>query len=303
MDLAAIQAEIAKNPELKTGLVGALREDVLTVVKGEGLVIRTKDEETEYLTNYEKNIIPSKVEAEIGKKVGEVHNRYDADIFEATGLKKGPNEKTYDFNKRVLKELADQAKKGGGDETLRDQLKAANDALAKYKDYVAPDEVEKLKTSFFSKEVNGRLASAIDKHAIAMPNHITDEAAKQEYANGIKEVIKSQFNSRFTAKADADGNVTYYADGKLVVDQKTAKPLTEADIIERNFQAYFVPAKKPKAGAGSGEGEGGENDPTEAELKSKEEVMDFLKKKGLSSGSKEFTKEYSRILIEQGITK
>lgn len=303
MDLATIQAEIAKNPELKTGLVGALRDDVLTAVKSEGLVIRTKDEETEYLSNYEKNIIPSKVEAEIGKKVGEVHNRYDADIFEATGLKKGPNEKTYDFNKRVLKELAEQAKKGGGDETLRDQLKAANDALKKYEGYVAPEEVDKLKTSFFTKEVNGRLSMAIDKHVIAMPAHITDDSAKQEYANGIREVIKSQFNSRFTAKADADGNVTYYADGKLVVDPKTAKPLSEAEIIERNFQAYFVPAKKAKAGAGSGEGSGDGNDPTEAELKTKEDVMAFLKKKGLSSGSKEFTKEYSRIVTEQGITK
>lgn len=302
MDLALVQAEIAKNPAFKTELVGALREDVLTVVKGEGLVLRTKDEETEFLTNYEKNIIPQKVEAEIGKKVGEVHTRYDQDIFEATGLKKGPNEKTYDFNKRVLKELADQAKKGGGDEALRDQLKAANDTLAKYKDYVAPEEVENLKKQYFTKDVNGRLSSAVDRHPIAMPAHITDEAAKTEYSNGIKEVIKSQFHARFTGKADAEGNITYYADGKLVTDPKSAKPLTEAEIIEKHFSTYFVPAKAAKGGAGSGNGDGEEVDVNEASLKTKEQVSDFLTKKGMTMGSKEATKEYARICKEQGIT-
>lgn len=310
MDLATITAEIAKNPELKTGLVGALREDVLTIVKGEGLVFRTKDEETEFLSNYEKNIIPGKVDAEIGKKVGEVHNRYDADIFEATGLKKGPNEKTYEFNKRVLKELAAQAKAGGGDQTLKDQLTAANEALSKFNGYVSPEDVAKIKLEHFQEKVNGRLGSAVDKHTIATPAHLTDDAAKNEYANGIKEVIKSQFNARFTPKQDADGNVTYYADGKLVSDTKTAKPLTEADIIAKHFSAYFMPVKVPGTGAGSKEGEAGTGDASEAGLKTKGEVMEHLSKqpskidpyKTMVSGSKEFNKEYSRILKEQGIT-
>lgn len=43
MELAEITAAIAAKPELKTGLIGALREDVLAVLKTEG-VYRTKEQ-------------------------------------------------------------------------------------------------------------------------------------------------------------------------------------------------------------------------------------------------------------------
>ncbi|MEI8142837.1 MAG: hypothetical protein WCG90_08225 [Chitinophagia bacterium] len=256
------------------------------------------------MDNYEKTIIPAKVEAEIGNKIRETYDRLDKDIEEVTGLKKGPHEKTYDFNKRVLAKLkADAAAGTGGDDVLRQQLEQAQKQLEERKDYVPKSELEKLQSQYFTKEVNGRVHAAIGKHVIAVPAHITDEAAKKQYADSQARFIAGDFLSRFTAKADAEGNLTFFEGDKLLTDTKTAKPITEAQLIEQHYGAYFTPTKAPGKGAGSGKGDGGSGtDAAEADLKTKEDVANYLSKKGLVIGDRAFNDEYKRILTEQGIT-
>lgn len=303
MELAEITAAIAAKPELKSGLIGALREDVLAVLKTDG-VYRTKEEEQAFLSNYEKTVIPQKVDAEIGNKIRETYDRFDKDIEEVTGLKKGPHEKTYEFNKRVLAKLkADAAAGTGGDEVLRQQLEAAQKELEQRKDYVPKSELEKLQEQYFKKDLNARIQSALGKQNIAIPAHITDDAGKKAYLETQSRFIAGDFLSRFTAKTDAEGNVTYFEGDRLLTDPKTAKPLTEQQIIEANYGAYFVPAKAPAKGAGSGKGGGAaDTDPAEADLKTKADVNDYLDKKGLVMGDKKRNEEYKRILTEQGIT-
>jgi hypothetical protein len=63
-------------------------------------VIRTEDEDKSFIENFKQ----SEVEKLLGERVSELHSRYDADILEVTGLRKDPKEKTYEFNKRVMKE-------------------------------------------------------------------------------------------------------------------------------------------------------------------------------------------------------
>jgi hypothetical protein len=305
MELAEIQAEIAKNPTLKTGLVGALRDDVLTVLKNEGGIYRTKDEETQFLENHERNIISGKVDAEIGAKIKEVYDRLDKDIEESTGLKKGPHEKTYDFNKRVIAKLkADIAAKAGGDTTaLQQQLQDAQKALEERKDYVPKTELEKLQTQLFTERIESRLTNALDKYVIAVPAHITDDKAKQQFIETQRRLIKSDFLSRFAPK-QANGETVFYDGDKLLTNPATAKPLTEAELLSDHYAGYFQPVTKPKTGAGSGgSGAGDDVDPNESELKTKEEVGKYLEKKGLAIGSREFNKEYARIITDYGITK
>ena len=303
MELAEITAAIAAKPELKTGLIGALREDVLAVLKTDG-VYRTKEEEQAFLDNYEKTIIPQKVDAEIGNKIRETYDRLDKDIEEVTGLKKGPHEKTYEFNKRVLAKLkADAAAGKGGDEVLRQQLEAAQAELEQRKDYVPKTELEKLQEQYFKKDLNTRIQSALSKQNIAIPAHITDDAGKKAYLETQARFIAGDFLSRYTAKQDQEGNLTFFIGDKLQTDPKTAKPLTEEQIIEANYGAYFVPAKAPGKGAGSGSVSGkGDADPAEADLKTKDDVNKYLDKKGLVMGDKKRNEEYKRILTEQGIT-
>ncbi len=304
MELAEIQAAIAAKPELKTGLIGALRDDVLTVLKSDGFY-RTKAEEEAFLANYEQTIIPSKVEAEIGGKIKEVYDRLDQEIFEATGLKKGPHEKTYEFNKRVIAKLkADAAAGTGGDDALKQQLQAAQQALEEKKDYVPKSELEKLQSDYFKDKVQNKLSGALEKRPIGVPAHVTDEAAKQQYIDTQRRFIIADFQSRFTAKTDKDGNVVYFEGDKMMTNTATAKPMTEAEILAKNYEGYFVPEKAPKTGAGSGKGNADDNgvDGNEADLKTKEAVTKHLQGKNLVVGSAAFNKEYKRILTEQGIT-
>lgn len=302
MELAEITAAIAAKPELKTGLIGALGEDVLTVLKADG-VYRTKEEEETFLSNYEKTIIPQKVDAEIGNKIRETYDRLDKDIEEVTGLKKGPHEKTYEFNKRVLAKLKTDAAAGtGGDNVLRQQLEAAQKELETRKDYIPKSELDKLQSQYFTKDVNGRIQAALGRHQIATPAHINDDAAKKQFADSQSRFIAGDFLARFTAKADAEGNLTFFEGDKLLTDSKTAKPLTEAEIIEKHYGAYFVPVKAPGKGAGSGSGSGNDSDPSESDLKTKADVNELLDKKGLVIGDRKRNDEYKRILAEQGIT-
>ena len=305
LTLEQITAELTAQPEVKKTLISSLKTDFLDGLRAEGTIVRTKDEETTFLTNYENNIIPGKVQAQIGEKIKAVHDQYDADILELTGLKKGSNEKTYEFNKRVLKDLKEKAESAaaGGDTVLKDKVKDLEAKLRERENFVSPDDVNNLKKDFFTKQLGFRISSVLEKADIAVPAHITDEKQKKQFIETQRRFIQNDFLSRFTAKEDEQGNIVFYEKDKLLTNGKTASPLTEADLITANYAGYFVPEKKPKSGAGSGgSGESGGGDANEASLKTKKEVMDHLKTKGLVSGGADFNKEYSRIIKEYGIT-
>lgn len=303
MTVEQITAEITAKPELKTAILSSLKNEVIEAMKAEGTVIRTKDEETQYITNYETNVIPGKVQAEIGAKIKAVHDQYDQDLFTLLGEKKLPTEKTYDFMKRKLAELT--AKKGAGndDPVLADQIKDLTAKLKERESYVSPDEVDKLKGKYFTEHVDLRLTNAMDKMPIAVPAHITDDKAKQQYIETQRRFIKVDFMQKYKAKQDDKGNIVFYDGDKLLTDSKTAAPKTESDLIAESYSSYFIPAKAPAKGAGSRSGGNADRvDVNEATLKTKKEVIEHLTKKGLTSGGADFNKEYVRILKDYGIT-
>ena len=102
------------------------KEEALKYIDDKGdssFVVRTEEEETTFLANHakkiEEDIIPS--------KIGDLHKRYDDDVFSVTGIKKEPTEKTYDFIKRILSDMKTKAEKGDAFEaeiaTLKQQIK------------------------------------------------------------------------------------------------------------------------------------------------------------------------------------
>ncbi|MBL7738712.1 MAG: hypothetical protein JNK14_05795 [Chitinophagaceae bacterium] len=297
--------EALQKPELKTAVLAELETDVLTGIKAKGMIVRTKDEDTQFLANYETNIIPEKVKAVIGDKVREVHEMYDKDILEVTGLKKDPTEKTYEFNKRVLKTLAEKAAKAatGGDQVLKDQIADLTSKLKGYEGYVSPDEVGKLKEGYFKEKILSAVTGSLDKKPIAVPAHITDEKQKQAYVDVQRNMMKQDFISRFTAKQNSDGKTVYYEGETLLTNAADASPMNEQQIIEKYYSGYFVPEKKSAGGAGSGAGTGAGSDPGEANLKSKADIDKYLQEiKKLIPGGIDFNKERKRIMTEQGIT-
>lgn len=302
----AISTELTANPTLKTELLSSLKDDFTASLRAEGVILRTADEEKAFLTNYEKTVVPERVNAQIGEKVKAVHDQYDEDIFKLTGKKKQPNQKTYDFLKEQIEEIKKAQGKGDDDHVLKDKLEKLEAELEKRKDWVPAEKVTELETKYFTEGIQNRVSSTLDKLPIAVPAHITEEKAKQEYAAAQRNMIRTDFLNRFTAKKDSDGNIVFYAGDQIQTNTQTAKPLTEAELIAKNYAAYFVPEQKSKTGAGSGKGSKPNVDVNEASLKTKSEVMEFLKKKfegqNIKQGNAVWNKEYTRILTEQGIT-
>ena len=65
-------------------------EEAAKALESKGYVVRTVDQENEYISNRLKD--------EIGNKVKEIHSRYDQDIKELTGFEKEDNEKKDNSN-------------------------------------------------------------------------------------------------------------------------------------------------------------------------------------------------------------
>jgi len=133
------------------------KTEALKYIESKGdskFVVRTEEEETKYLGGFELQV-KERVGADT---LAEIHNRYDQDILETTGLKRDPKlyPKTFDFNKKLLSEfklkaekadayekeinsLKEQIKNNSGDKQLKADLE---DVQKKYKELQDSKETE-----------------------------------------------------------------------------------------------------------------------------------------------------------------
>ena len=96
---------------------------ILEKIDAEEVIIRTIEEEKEFTDNILKNAVEPEIDKRIGERISEIHTRYDNDIFTITGLKKEPNQKTYEFNKEVLTKLTQEKKRYGDLQREHEKLK------------------------------------------------------------------------------------------------------------------------------------------------------------------------------------
>lgn len=277
-----------------------IKQAVIEGLKSEGTILRTKEEESTFLENYVNNIVPQKVDEQIGSKIKDLYDRIDAEIFEATGKKKDPTEKTHAFNKRVLAELV-AASKNGENKEATEQLKQLREKLKEYEDYVPKSEIEKIRNDYASKIQDVNISAALKTKNIAVPAHIVDDKEKEAFTNEQESLIKMAFKNKFTQKVNEQGQTVYYDGETLLMNASDALPMNEAQILEKYFSVYFAPVEKPQQGTGVKTGQP-QAIAAESGLKTKADVTKYLNSKGLVLGGAEFTKEYSRILSEYGIT-
>lgn len=306
MNLEEIKAAIAADPALKSGLYAAVQPEVLAAAKASGMIIRTKEEDTQFMTNYDSSVIPGKVDAAVSEKIGEkmktTLDALDAKILSVSGIAKNPNEKSTDYAERALKE----AKSSGGknDSELAKLLQQAQQALEEKKDFVDPKEVQSLKQKYFEEKVSLHIAAAQEGQTFVVPAHITDDKEKQAYIDNQKRLIALDLRNRYKPKEDKDGNIIFHDGDNPIIDNSTGKPKAVASIILETYKGYFAPAKPPGGGGSGPSGGGGGSDPDEGQLKTKKQVNEHLSKKypNAGIGDPERTKEYKRIIQEQGIT-
>ncbi len=296
-----IQKGLEANPDLKKDLVELVETEAVEHLKTKGHVIRTKDEETTFLANYEKEKIDPRVE--------ELYSGIDKDIHKSTGIPKNTNEKTYEYLKRVLNPLVNevntlkkQIERGldkNGDELSKQQIKALEDKLA-----AKELEVSNL-TELKNKEVselkqNFTINEALIGKKIAVPASVPDDK-KAAYIKQKRDFISTQFKANNTA-VEQDGKIVYKQGDKIRLNSKTNQPMTAEEIIEEDFQFEFEIEKKSAGGAGGSGGAGGEGNAEESEVTDKTTLYAYLNKKGWLVGSDEWQKNLTRIAKEKNIT-
>jgi len=271
--------------------MGLSKEEVLQKLEtapDAQFVIRTSEEESTFLENFKR----SEVEKSIGEKVNELHSRYDADILEVTGLRKDPKEKTYEFNKRVLKESLGkisayeekikELSKGSGlknDDKIR-ELEGLIEKITREKDEaIAAERSEK--TVF-------RTRNEIEKSLLKLPQEPSiPEAARNA-------LVESTINGLMkAAEWREDGLVFKDEKGEVLRNKTTYKPLTADEILSDTLNPIL---KKDRKVAGvdikSDDSKRGIS-VLPAGVTTKVELTKYLLSQGLKRESKEYIEAFA----------
>lgn len=290
MNIEEIQAEIAANPELKTGLLGALESDLFTHAKSKGIIVRTADEEKSHLENFEKE--------KLNPRISEIYSNIDKDVKEASGIEREAQEKTYAYVKRVAASLLGQktelekklndALAGKGDELTKAELASLKTTLAE-KENALKDLETKSKTETFGLKVGFGVDRYLAGQKIYVPAHVP-EADRKAYVDARINYIKSDFLNTFKPEETDKGIVFKDASGNIQMDTAKAAAKTEADLIAERYKFDFEQEEEEGGGAGSGK----KGDKTDvallAQVKDKESLYEYLAQKGLVMGSPEWLK-------------
>jgi len=246
---------------INTALAAGTQISEIELLKplGDNVVIRTTDQEKKFKEDLSKHI-----ETEtIGPRISELHSQYDKDIFEATGLKKASDQKTYDHLKSVLKnyktvsdnhekEVSDLKAKIEGDGA--GLLKSENEALkSKYDTDIATKDNEIIKMQ--------------QSHLKLSKQRVVDQAYRKIQPEFIGELPGYFASHKDAVLADlvANSNLTQDGNGIELLNSE-GKPLIAANYQPITIESYLKEQFKEviKQGDGSGgAGGGGGKKPTD----------------------------------------
>jgi len=194
MSIDEIKAAMA-DESIKGEVLEFILPDAQKHLEGKGHVIRTTEQDEAFYKN--------KFEADVKTVISDLHKKYDDDIFEILGERKGPTQKTYEFLKEKLKTAKEKAS-GTGDQVDKDkvtQLQALLDQAITDKDTA----VQAIQEKYFKKSIDGVVSGQFDQASIETPLHLKTEEEKQTYVSNQKRMLKNDFLLKYTAKEDAEG--------------------------------------------------------------------------------------------------
>jgi hypothetical protein len=142
------------------------------------------DEQLEAIVEIAKNDFKT----EIDQSTGRLHGRYDSDIETITGVKRGADERSFDFLKRVL---TDYKTKTDGNSKTEEELKSAKEEIQKLNAKIAEGAADK-EVAKQLKDAQNRVAelqTALESEKASI------EKQKSEYENTIKGIhVDHAFN-------------------------------------------------------------------------------------------------------------
>jgi hypothetical protein len=277
-----LKAAIKETPELVTIVTEVL----------------TKEQKLKVLKDDEFQAEVQKVEkAAIDRTTADIYGNIDKDLDSLGFKKENPEEKTYERVKKIIanqtasvKDLTEKLKANSGDEVLKQQLKAAQEAEASAKDRLQSLEKEHKIEKVRSYVESGFSGKALRKDLPEIMLKSTIDAQKQA-------LIQS-------AEFTSEGKIYFKDDsGKAILKAGSSDFASAADIFSDRLKELFDNGGDPGSGGGSkppiGTSTGVKNPegkeiviPTD--LKTKVELHTYLQKQGLTATSKEFIELYDK---------
>lgn len=271
MTFEEIQQGLAETPELKNQLLTHLNGDVLDHVKGQGYVVRSQDEEKNFLTGYENE--------KIKPRIAEIYDNIDKDVFETSGIARDASKhpRTYDYVKGVLSELKT---KGVTDEATKQLVAQLQGKVGELESALSGKDGEIAKERMAMKIGSG-FDNAFAGLKIALPQGI-DETESENYAAQKRNMMRNQLLSEYEP-VEQDGKIIYKGkDGNYAMNG--ANYASEKDLLTKAFKYDFEQVQQKR---GTGTGSTG-TDEILASVTDKQGIYDAANKKGLIMGSTEW---------------
>lgn len=269
----------------------------------------------------------------IDTRIGQLHGQYEADVLAVTGVSKNSGEKAYEYNKRVLSALKQNADKvatmetelnttkanlakvqkaledGSQDATLKQQLKDAKTRaegletqLSELKATSAAEKVQ-LKQQYDNARINMAIDSAMSGYSFK--DGITESLQKALMAQAKAEIL-----NRGKAEIDDNGTVIFRnADGTVLTNSKNAlKPYTISELLA---ESSIKDALQLTSGSGGGTREPGGNGGTSTsvsiagartQVEADEIIAKALMTQGLTADSNEYHEKFTEIRKAQNVS-
>ena len=284
-----------------------LQKKIESLSDSDEVVFRTKAEDTDFMSNFQKSVI----EKEIPARIEEVHSRYDEDLYTLTGKRKPATMKTYNFMKEVVSELKskaeqavelqgkiaelqEQVKNGAHDEATKKELQSVKDAYKKLQEDTKNQLTEKEKAF-----QNFRVGADIDRAIAGFKIKDTiPEAVKNTFLETKRaELLRS-------AKIEEDGKIVFLdANGLVMKNEATMNPKTINEIL-KDILLPIVDEGIHQPGGGVDPNKAASGTPAPyipgANIKIDDLSDDVQKKTGYKRGSPEYQKAFNegyKILI------
>lgn len=268
-------------------------------------VFRTQAEDKTFLENHARKVI----DEELPKKVSEVHQKYDDDLFDLFGKRKKSDQKTYNFLKEEFGSLKSKAQKVEKLESEIEELRKGNPTDAK-----RLAEIQELQNSItqlkatHERELN-EFAQKMQKTIIT-----ADIKAARSGLKIKKDIPESLLDIYFNQVVEDLAKNAEYREGKTVFldpekktplrNQSTMLPYTAQELLAERMKDYIDTGHKqdgvklPKDTqivTKDKDGKSVVNISLPADVTSREKLGAFLKQYGLKSATQEYRDAYKEL--------
>lgn len=269
---------------------------------GAEVILRKPEEEETFLKNYKE----AEIERDLKSRVGKLYDDIDNDVYEVTGQKKEPREKTYDFIKRVLEDY---------------KAKASDTDAQKLKDEIARLKKEGVSGDIV-KELENVRASALKEKQTLLDRltqtelRISQKDVEMALNDGLRDlkftagIPKSVLDTYLdVAKRDlistakiVEGRVVFTdKEGNTVNDPATYQPMSAqqmlktklSDVIDAGHQGQGAGTDPPKTAVDKD----GKKYPLvviPATVKNRRDLTKHLMSLGMATGTADFDGAYAK---------